>query len=56
MSDDRPRCEACQDEIDEGQSLCEDCKERSYGEWSRYQDWLRGGEPDQEDSGNRDSY
>lgn len=50
MNDDQPTCETCGDDVDEGQSLCEDCKERSYEEWRRHQDWLRMSDRERDDA------
>jgi hypothetical protein len=38
-----PYCEMCDDDIDDRETLCEDCKERRVEEWREHQDWLRSG-------------
>ena len=42
------QCEDCDEDIDEGETLCEDCSERRYEQWLLHQDWLRMSDKERE--------
>ena len=50
MNDEWPWvCDDCDEHVDEGKSLCEECGEKRYAEWLRHQDWLKTSDRERDD-------